>query len=56
MIDVYIQDYLLAVWTLTNATGLVGLTGIGGGQSLSPCGAGCEAHAMTFRGEMALPE
>ena len=56
MIDVYIQDYLLAVWTLNNATGLVGLTGMDGGQSLSPCDAGCEAHAMTFRGEVALPE
>eukprot|EP00658_Telonema_sp_P-2_P036595 TRINITY_DN26437_c0_g1_i3.p1 TRINITY_DN26437_c0_g1~~TRINITY_DN26437_c0_g1_i3.p1 ORF type:complete len:448 (+),score=67.22 TRINITY_DN26437_c0_g1_i3:125-1345(+) len=54
MIDVYVNEYLLAVWTLSNATGQVGLVGIANNNSVTDC-ANCSAWGLTFRSKRELP-
>ena len=54
MLDVYVDDYLLAIWTLSNMTGRVGV--VGGHSVVSPCAERCDAHALTFRDEGSLPD
>jgi hypothetical protein len=55
MLDLYVDDYLLAVWTITNMTGRVGMVGNGGAVS-SCANERCNVHALSFRDEGSLPE
>lgn len=56
MADVYIEDYLLAVWTLSNSSGRVGVAGVNGAKSVSPC-SDCSASAMSLLGwQFGFPE